>query len=432
MRRWWTAAALVALGLAGQARAQMPGPPPGAGGPMPMVPHPGGGGPGPMLPPQGGGGPPMSPPAFASDPTPLPGPQFCPPGGGEKEPDSPFSLPNDGSPNAFSDGDPAVVPGSGVFVNIGWMALQRQSLDNSPLVFKDPGFFAPGIPVNVDSGINPIGKGNAPPGFGTQDTHPNWNNGIRASVIWREGYNAFELAGFYLFQTSRGSSVAAPGQLDLPFNNFPTPIGFQGDNFLWLQADRVMTTLQTSLASGEGNYRLLVAPGFEWLIGVRYLDLRERFSILTDDDGLTVKPLNPALIATVSAVTHNRILAPQLGFEYERALVFWLTLGLTGKAAWGVNFLDVQNSLTRGDGKEGPGASNSATTFSHLYEIAAWGTLSITQQWRVKAGYSALWVVNIPEAAQQINFNLGAPGGHRSNTGSILWHGPMVEMQFAF
>jgi len=42
-----------------------------------------------------------------------------------------------------------------------------------------------------------------------------------------------------------------------------------------LQADRVMTSLQTALASAEANYRKLVAPGFEWLIGVRYLDIRE-------------------------------------------------------------------------------------------------------------------------------------------------------------
>ena len=77
MRRRWMGAVLVALGLAGRAPAQMPGPPPE-------------------------GGMPMYPPTFAGDPTPLPGPQFCPPGGPEP-PASPFSLPNDGSPNAFTD-----------------------------------------------------------------------------------------------------------------------------------------------------------------------------------------------------------------------------------------------------------------------------------------------------------------------------------------
>jgi hypothetical protein len=436
MRKWWTGAALVALGLAGPALAQMPGPPPGAGGPPPGAPG-GHGGPMPMIPynvappPGFGGGPPMSPPNFPNDPTPLPGSQFCPPGG-EKQPDSPFSLPNDGSGNAFSCNEPAVLPASGCFVNVGWMALQRGNLSRQPLVFRDPGFFAPGIPVNVDSGINPIPAGNAPPVFGTGDTHPNWNNGVRASAIWREDYNAFELAGFYLFQTTRGDSVASAGQLDLPFNNFPTPIGFQGDNFLWLQADRVMTTLQTTVASGEANYRRLVAPGFEWLIGVRYLDIRERYSILTDDDGLTVSPLNRTLIATVSAVTHNRILAPQLGFEYEHPLLSWVTAGVTAKGAWGANFITIDNSLTRGDGREGPGAHEATTRFSHLYEVAAWGTVSITEQWRIKAGYTALWVVNVPEASKQINFNLGNPGGNHSSTGSIFWHGPMVEMQFAF
>jgi hypothetical protein len=283
----------------------------------------------------------------------------------------------------------------------------------------------------VDSGINPIPAGNAPPIFGTQDTHPPFNSGVRASVIWREGYDAFEVGGFYLFQSSRRASVASQGQLDLPFNNFPTPLGFQGDNFLWLQADVVATTLQTTVASAEVNYRKLAAPGFEWLIGVRYFDLRERFSILTDD-GIEFRPANPTLSATVSAVTHSRLLAPQLGFEWEKALVSWFTVGLTGKGAWGVNFLTVDNSLTRGDGFEGPGAHGATRIFSHLYEVAAWGTFSITEQWRIKAGYTALFLVNVPVASNQISFDLGHPDLHRNNNDSILWHGPMIEMQFAF
>src|SRR5262249_27478545 len=186
------------------------------------------------------------------------------------------------------------------------------------------------------------------------DVSQNFNHGIRATIGYRECEHAVELTGFYLFQAERAAFAVAQGRLDLPFSAFPSPLGFQGDNFLWLQADRVAALSQTRLGSVEANYRYHHCHGLEWLFGVRYLDQDERFSIVTDDDGLTVRPINLTQVATYTIRSHNRIVAPQLGFEYEHPLVHGLTVGITGKGAWGANFLNVDLSLDRGDGFQGP------------------------------------------------------------------------------
>lgn len=413
MAKWWMGAALVTLGLAGRATAQ----------PMPP--------PAPMMPPGGAGPGGMSHAPFPGDPMPIGGPGFCPPGGGAPEPDSPFSLPNDGSPNAFSNEDP---PGCGntlCYFHTGWLALQRQDLGHGLLAWKDLGVNIPGVPNNVDTG-------NQPPGFAPKildfnDLGMKFNNGVTATVGYREGDHAIEVTGFYLAETTASTTIASPGQLDVISGAFqPSPLGFQGNNFLWLQADRMQVSLETKMFSGEINYRHFYYRGIEWLFGARYLDFQERFSILTDDDGLTVNPINRTQIALYSVRTHNRIVGPQLGFHIEHPLVSWLAVGMAGKGCWGANFLAESTLLQRGDGFFGPGANRSTTIFSHVYEMSAWATFAINDQIRLRGGYQTLWLVGVPEAHEQTNFDPNTPFARTSNTGSIFWHGPVVELQLIF
>src|SRR5262249_43483777 len=126
------------------------------------------------------------------------------------------------------------------------------------------------------------------------------------------------------------------------FNN--APLGFEGNNGMWLQADVIRTRLQTAVGSAEVDYRCwpLLHTGWNVALGVRYLDLYERFSFYTGDDDLTVRDINgrpnPRLEATYATTAHNRIVAPQLGFEYNRAFNCWLAFSATAKGAWGANF----------------------------------------------------------------------------------------------
>jgi hypothetical protein len=50
----------------------------------------------------------------------------------------------------------------------------------------------------------------------------------------------------------------------------------------------------------------------------------------------------------------------------------------------------------------------------------------------VRAGYDLLWVVNVPVAKDQIDFDLSNPAGMRNDHGTQFFHGPQIELQFMF
>src|SRR5205085_10753410 len=140
-----------------------------------------------------------------------------------------------------------------------------------------------------------------------------------------------ELSAFYIFQQSVSQLVDNPGNIDAFF--YHTPLGFEGDNGLWLQADRVSSTFQSELFNGELNYRCwnVGISGLEFIAGVRYLDQREKLSIFTSDDDLTLKgrnrPPDPRRDATYSVQARNHIVAPQVGLDYNAPLWHFLSFG---------------------------------------------------------------------------------------------------------
>ena len=65
---------------------------------------------------------------------------------------------------------------------------------------------------------------------------------------------AVEVSGFYIPYQGTTRTIADPGKLDLNFIN--PPVGFEGDNGLWLQADVVRVQELFSLINGEVNFRV--------------------------------------------------------------------------------------------------------------------------------------------------------------------------------
>jgi hypothetical protein len=110
----------------------------------------------------------------------------------------------------------------------------------------------------------------------------------------------------------------------------------------------------------------------------------------------------------------------------------WFTVGANFKGAWGANFVEIDKRLTRGDGLIGFNDKNSDTIFSHLYEIGLYGDISLWEQFRFRFGYSALWIVHVPDAQTQVQFDLAHQFPGRNDNGSVFYHGPMIEFQFFF
>lgn len=406
MSRSWMGVAL-ALACAGwtlpasaQQRA-MPEPVPFAPSSVPQGPHPS--------------------PALQMTPGPL-SPEMAPPG-----PPPEMTLPAS-LPGAFQEPPP---PQSGMYFYLGAKALKRNGLGNEPTASIDRD-----NRTNLDTGDLPRSARFLVPLQHFDDVTMNMAWGVDATVGWYDDNTVLELTGFYIPQNENSVTITAPGRLFVYFN--PTPLGFEGNNGMWRQADRVITTYQSSVGNVEANYRWWNrgVDGFEPSIGVRYFDLNERVSIYTGDDDVTVLDINrmpdPNRQATYSMRTQNRIVAPQLGFEWNKHFLSHFSIGLMGKAAWGANFVNVEQTLIRGDGFAARAGRRDDIIFSHIYELGVHIDLYLLERLRVRAGYVGLFLVDVSETVDHINFNLRDEVGSTRDDGNIFYHGPTIQVQMLF
>ncbi len=433
MRRWWIGVALTVgwLSAAATARAQGPMPEPlptwtpasaaGPGGPMGPT--------GPMPSPAGQPTAPGEPLGTPTGPSGGPG-MPCPvPVGGDDEQPGPADLSiSANSPGAFMDSNPA--PQSGCYAYAGFIALMRQKLGHGPVAYENPHFVH-----QPDTGNIPLRR-NLIDALDWNQITPDMTFGPTATVGYLVGNQAVEVSGFYVPQHTDNATLLSAGSLFVPFKN--APIGFEGDNGLWRQADAVRLQLKSDVTSGEVNYRAWNSAftGPELILGVRYFGSNEKASIITDDDILTVRDINlnpdPRREATYSVRAQNRLIGGQVGFEWNCVLHKCLTLNVLGKAALGPNLWQATYSLTRGDGFSPLHIRDHATLFSQLYEVGAFADVQLFERMKIRAGYGGFWFVNVAEAVDQVNYNLQTQGTTRDEHGSIFYHGPRFELQFLF
>jgi hypothetical protein len=368
---------------------------------------------------------------FCGDPTMSQAPQFCAPPA-VCPPDSSFcTLPNDGSPNGFTDGD-CCRDGYACQLIIGMMGLQRQAMGNSVLGFLDPGVNMNGTQVFTNTGFLP--PPGAVPVLNTHDVSPEMVPGVRASLIFREPEWAVELTGFYLANGHFSHTTDIASQLDLGFAYFLPPTGFStGKGGIFLQDSVATLQLQSQMWNGEANYRFNTAKNFEWILGVRYVGYSESFSVMTMRDVLMeTGQYDPFETATINNIVDNHILTGQFGFETEFQLTERIGVGFMGKAGYGVDFADYSRTFIRGDGFYGPGVHRSETQFSQVYDISAYFDFCITEQFKIRAGYECLWLVDVPLPTSELNFDLTNTGAPFNRNGSVFFSGPMLEIQFVF
>jgi hypothetical protein len=220
----------------------------------------------------------------------------------------------------------------------------------------------------------------------------------------------------------------AAGRLNLLFIN--APAGFEGNHGLWTEADRVTVDLKTTLGNAEANYRLGTGNILRPMIGFRYLDQDEEFSIRTEDDVFT-NP-NPLTTATYTVHTHNRIAAGQLGLEIDSPILRCVQISGIFKGAWGPNILTTNVSLVRGDGLVGFDTHRNLTTFGQIYEAGVYLDFYFLERARLHAGYSALWIPTMARSFDQVDYDLSHTNGNPNYHRGEFYHGPIIELQFLF
>jgi len=347
-------------------------------------------------------------------------------------PDGAPDVPRFGDPaptNAFDGGGPAGSAGPGFVLNLGVIALRRETIGNATYAVYDPGVVLPPFPPFFDHGGSP--PPGSPSALSLSDLNPQFGYGVKGSLTFFGEASLFEISGYYIPRAASNATASAPSRLDLPFANSLPPLGFEGDNGMWLQADQVRLTLENEIINLEMNVHYASSTNFNGILGVRFFDLTDSFSIFTDDDGLTVRPPDPTTQATYRATSHTRLLGPQLGMQMRFALdepdVF-MTASLL--AVPGINFNEVEISLTRGDGFEGPSGRRQSTQFTQLLEFNLGLEFTLTERIWFRAGYQALLLLNVPVSYDQVNFDPGNTDGTRNDNGMVLFHGPMAMLQF--
>lgn len=315
--------------------------------------------------------------------------------------------------------------------NIGSQALTRTGWGSYPLFYTSP------VSGPLDSGIVPtrLTPQRVVADANQIDLPLMW--GVRGSIGYiYDGHYALELAGYTMFQQTNGYNLENPGRLNSYFFNIP--LGFEGNNGLWRQADRIQLERTFRLSNAEVNYRYtsggVTEP--ELIMGIRYMDMYDRFGIATGDDDIAfLNPsgyADPRRQATLTYTARNRIIAPQLGFEWVPVNAQIAMFGFNAKGAWGANFTELDGHLSRGDGFTGFDGSKSKVIFSQIYEINAFLDLCVLERMRVRAGYQAMWILNVADSQDQISFDLRDTYGKGSYNGTQFWHGPTMEMQFLF
>jgi len=356
------------------------------------------------------------------------------------------------------------VDDSGIFVHIGPMALQRNKLGAGDIAVYNARAQGQPFGPEVPNPFIPPPAGTAS-ALGFNSFTPALSLGIRGTIGYLWDKQSIEFTNFYIWENDVTTSVQQFGGLDTLFWN--PPLTFLGDA-LFRRADQVTTTFGSSLFSSELNYRRWeVSGGLELIAGIRYVRQNDILGIMSQGTAFVQNSLGLATpgrdMAVYGVLTHNNIVAPQLGAEYNLPICSWLSLSGLGKGAWGVNFVNSDVSLTRGDGLTAFDTHRSASVFGQIYTLGAFADFNILQRLHLRLGYTATWLLGVATANDQVDFNLmgyqarqafglqglnqalsagnlqqirsaqqSIPHGRGNNNGSIMYFGPQIELQFFF
>ncbi len=356
----------------------------------------------------------------------------------------------------------------GFYVDIGPIALQRNHLGAGDIAVVNAR--AVGIPTGpvLPNPFDPPPAG-IMPGLGFNSVTPPLSLGIIGKVGYLWDNQAIELESFYIWENDVQKSVNMPFSLDTLFYN--PPLAFIGEG-MFRYADSVALRYGSSLFNGEVNYRRWNSAffnGIDLIFGARYMRENDILGITSSgtalfDNANALGLKSPGQNAiNYMVIAHNNIMAPQVGLEWNLPIFKWLTLSLLGKGAWGANYLTTDVNLTRSDGLTAFNTTRHAWTFAEVYQLGAFADINLLEKLRLRLGYTAFWLTGVAAAVDQVDFNLRGtesrnsigvqgvanalqsgnlrsvfaaegsyPHGNANNSGSMIFFGPQIQLQFFF
>ena len=210
------------------------------------------------------------------------------------------------------------------------------------------------------------------------------------------------------------SSTDSAGELEI----FRLPLT---DNFD--AAHSVQATYTSELQGAEINAVYQFNDNVDFLVGVGYWTLDEKFNI-TSDDTLS------AGVGTYTIDTKNKMLGPQVGVAFNFKPAEKLSLYMTGKIGWFSNDVD-QNQAVDDSPSFTRSNSGSGNENSTLYDVRVGLNYYFTKQLAVNLGYQMIDISNVALAESQ--FDTTATGSNTVNSSDdITWDGFNLGINYSF
>jgi hypothetical protein len=321
---------------------------------------------------------------------------------------------------------------AGWYASLGASFLRRYKSESGIGILQDDPTF------NLDTGL--LSRPTILPVASTGDIDPSYRGAGRITLGYLKGNQAWEFNAFYAPEEENTLALGSQGRLAMGFGTPTGAIltGFEGNNGLWTQADRVVVTFRNTIGSAEALYRLWNGGvnGTDALIGFRYLHVRERLSIFTDDDAFVTNEFgqsDPLRQATYTAQVRTNFYGLTFGGEYSCPLWqnrVWFT-GV-GKLAAGVNHVVRNTSLIRGDGLVGFDVDREKIDFGHLYDLTLALDIHLLEKARLRIGYQGILLLGTTTPNAQINTDIARPQLQGFGSREVFYHGPQIEFQMLF
>jgi hypothetical protein len=241
------------------------------------------------------------------------------------------------------------------------------------------------------------------------------------------------------------NAVGGSGNLFSPFSDFGLPVGIPSVDYNHFAQIEMNSTFN----SAEFNVRrrccarpklwpyrgghTCVANSF--LVGLRYLNLDERFGYVTQSETPVVGTVNSALINT-----SNEMFGVQIGL-LSQFTTYWESGWIDFELKGGIyhNEAEMRSDYERSNGNGAVPVSFVGTDAydrtSFLGELSLHYNHQITSNLSMRLGYNAFWLSGVALASENLNPGLGilSSGPAQINhAGDMVYHGPSIGFTFAY
>lgn len=197
-----------------------------------------------------------------------------------------------------------------------------------------------------------------------------------------------------------------------------------------LVVDKAATSLSSTLNSFEIN---AIEPfekvrSLEFLAGLRYFGLSERFQFHTDTNSN-----GNQLLSNYSLQTANNLYGAQIGLRWSPR---WNRFSLSGTCKTGIyanatsqnQFLDYSQNANELAVRN---LSVSRPTAAFIQELGLNGVYQLTDAFSIRAGYNLFVISGVARASDQIDFSSSAVPSLSAHSNTLL-HGPSAGFEIRF